>query len=1035
MVPNHATRQLHATTVVDRIAEACARVPNHAAIVDERGPLTLEELWKSATLLAGRLSALPSWAQESRGGLLLPRDRSVPIAMLACMLAGGAFLPLDPSWPAERLDFILADAQCHALITSRGMPESRWLGTRIDIAESGNHPSCAVRPDMSDLAYVIYTSGSTGQPKGVLMEHGPLANLIAAVDDILYAPPAGATEGEIHRETLTAPFVFDVTIQQVFSALTGACSLHIVSDTLRRDPAALVAYFRRHRISLINVVVSHLALLLENDLESAAPALKHIVTGGETLSLPVVGRLYEQPGFSHLTLVNMYGPAENCIDSTCFVIDARTFSTLDHVPLGHALPGTKIVIVGDDGERLPAGETGEICLAGIGLARGYLNRPETTARSFVRSPHVNSRVMYRTGDLGRYGPDGLLEFRGRRDNQVKIAGRRIELEEVEHQLQSIAGHSDIAVVYQKREHGGRLAALTAGACASDIDRLRAKAMRVLPAYMVPGVFVHLDGPLPLTHNGKVHREALVDLLPAVCPSPEASKRINSDDVMAQLWQDLLGVAAADPHAGFLSLGGDSIAAMRLVAAIRRHFQVEVPLETVLSDITLADLQQFVMQEGRSSLPIASHMPPAPCGNDHPASSAQRRLWYLSQLDHGGVLYNVPIYRELGSLDPERVRATMRRLVDRHPALRTSLVLSNGELRQRTRDTVDFPFMVDDLREAADPDALAAALAMSDAWHPFDLTHAPPFRLRLVQLGEARWHFLLVIHHCHVDGWAIAVLLDEFNRLYDDPAAELTAARPYVDFAHWEERRDLTEDLRFWRDVLTPRPPLIAFPSLSCGEPTSGGTVRVAVSSELTSRVTTLALHHAVTPAIIMLSHYLVFLNRLTGQSDLCVGMGVANRPDDGFERTVGCFVNVVPIRVALTDQMTLNELYARVGHSMRMILAHQSLPLNLMQFDDPSVDGAPFNVLFAWQSFESIVGDVQSPVPMTVAGQLRQFDFSFGKAKFDLSLYVYAHGDALELVLEYRTACIGAAQAGQWLQAFHDLLDCHVHSAPPGESA
>lgn len=1033
-MPDHPIVQWRETTVVDRIAQACARIPNHAAIVDERGVLTLEELWNAATVLAGRLSTLPAWNRESRVGLLLPRDRSVPISMLACMLAGGAFLPLDPSWPTERLDFILADAQCHALITSAAMPESRWLGTRIDIAESGCHPPCAVQPEMGDLAYVIYTSGTTGQPKGVLMEHGPLANLIAAVQDILYAPPPGATDGEIHHETLTAPFVFDVTIQQVFSALTGACTLHIVSDALRHDPAALVAYLRHHRISLINVVVSHLALLLENDLASAAPTLKRIVTGGEAVSRRVVGRLYERPEFAHLTLVNMYGPAENCIDSTYFVLDAQTFYALDRIPLGHALPGTDILILDDNGERLPAGETGEICLAGVGLARGYLNRPKSTAQRFVRSTHVNDRIIYRTGDLGRYGPDGLLEFRGRRDNQVKIAGQRIELEEVEYQLQSIAGCPDIAVVYQKREHGGRLAAFIAGENTFDIDRLRGEATRVLPAYMVPSRFVRLDDPLPLTHNGKVDREALVDLLATAYVSPVNYEHADCDDVLAQLWRNLLGIAAADPHASFLSLGGDSIAAMRIVAMIRRHFQVEVPLERVLSNITLADLRQLVLQ-GRSSLPIESPVSAAPCGNDHPASSAQRRLWYLSQLDHGSALYNIPVYREVNSLDPERVRDTMRRLVDRHPALRTSLVLSDGKLRQHTHDTVDFPFVVDDLREATGPEALAAELAMSDAQRPFNLAHAPPFRLRLVRLDEARWHFLLVIHHCHADGWSIVVLLDEFNRLYADPAAKLMDARPYADFACWEETRDLTEDLCFWRQVLTPPPPPIAFPLRGGGKPTAGGTARAGLSAELTHRVTTVARHHAVTPAVIVLSYYLVLLHRLTGQRDLCVGMGVANRPDNAFERTVGCFANVVPVRIALTNEMALTELYERVGRSMRMALAHQSLPLDLMRFDDLSTEGPPFNVLFAWQSFESIADDVQSPVPMMVAGQLNQFDLSFGKAKFDLSLYAYAHGDALELVLEYRTTCIAPTRAEEWLRAFHDLLDRHVRLAAPGGNA
>ncbi len=1001
-----------ADTVVQHIAEACARTPDHPAIIDNRGSVKLSQLWQAATVLAGQLSRLPGFTREDRIGLLLPRDRSMPSAMLGCMLAGGAFLPLDPSWPTERLNLILEDAGCRALVTTSGMPNPAWSGPRIDIADRGQRPTAMVQPTPTDLAYVIYTSGSTGRPKGVLMEHGPLANLVTAVKGILYRE-ANAD----YKEILSAPFVFDVVVQQVFSALTGACSLHIVPDELRQDPAALVSYIERHQISQINVVVSHLALLLENGLIRTAPWLRRIVTGGEALPLPLVRLLFAEPAFAHLELVNMYGPAENCVDSTCFVIKADMIATLERIPLGRALPGTEVLILGEKEEILPAGATGEIYLTGIALARGYLNRPETTARTFVHNHHAGSGVMYRTGDLGCFSANGMLEFRGRRDNQVKIAGQRVELEEIEERLKSINGLYQFAVLYQQREHGGRLIAFVAADAPPDFTRLRTLAIQLLPGYMVPGTFVHLGPALPLTHNGKVDREMLVSLL---TDHGQEVVQQGASGTVAHLWQEVLGGVKTDPHVGFLALGGDSIAAIRLVAAIRSRFQSEVSLEAVLSNITLAELEQQLMEQRT----ISAELVCAPPGDDYIASSAQRRLWYLTQFGDNSHLYNVPVYRETGVLDPTRVHATMRQLMVRHPALRTSLVLRDNELRQVIHDDIDFPLAVDDLSAATDAEAQARLIAAEEARRPFELAHAPLFRLRLLRLAQDRWHFLLVLHHCQADGWAISVLLEEFNQLYHNPNAKLAAVRPYVDFAHWEQTRDGSDDMRFWQNVLTPPPPPIVLPSSGISnDSSSGGQVQLTVKPKLKQLIDSIARRHAVTPAVIVLSHYLILLNRLMLQHDLCVGMGIANRPHGAFDRCIGCFVNVVPIRIKLAEDATLTSIYEQVGRQMRETLLHQSLPLDTMAAQLVPGGGPPFNILFAWQSYEKVANGQQSPLPVVIGDQLERFDFSFGQAKFDLSLNVYPNGEALELVLEYSTATVAPAQAQRWLHAFLDLMD------------
>lgn len=1011
MQPAASTNQDDVATIVGLIAERRQRTPQHPAIVDAEGTIELGLLWQRATALAYRLRCLPGFAPEDRVGLLLPRDRSLPIAMLGTILASGAFLPLDPSWPGERLAFILEDAGCRALITSQGMPEPDWAGPRLDVRGPESMATAPPwkaddRPAPDSLAYVIYTSGSTGRPKGVMMEHGPLANLVTSVRDILYRD-GGADYGE----TLTAPVVFDVAMQQILSALTGACCLHILPDAVRRDPAMLLDYVERHRIAQINVVVSHLGLLLENGLAQTAPWLRRIVTGGEPLPLQLVRRLFADAKFERLALVNMYGPAENCVDSTYFVITAGTAAALDRIPLGRPLPGTEVFIVDEGGNPAPQDVVGEICLTGTSLARGYLNRPDATARAFFRNSDFGGGRVYRTGDLGCLRENGLLEFRGRLDNQVKIAGQRVEIEEIEEQLRSIDGVRDATVVYRQHSHGGCLTAFIAAATPPTPSHLRIEAGRRLPAYMVPGAFICAGPSLPLNHNGKVDRAALAASLPAVKPANDTV----AARTVAELWHRLLG--RDEPNAGFLDLGGDSITAIRLVAGLRSRFGSEISLETVLANITLAELEREVTLGARHV-----DFAPAPPGVDYVASSAQLRLWYLSQFPENLALYNVPIFRETGPLEPERVRDTMLRLMRRHPALRTALVTRDGVLRQIVTDDSSFPFAVDDL--TGHPSQEADAIAAVESLRPLDLACPPPFRLRLLKMAEDRWRFLLVLHHCHVDGWSVSVLLEEFNILYRDPDAVLPRHCSYVDFAHWEQTRDVSRDLDFWQAVLRPPPVRITLPSGGGGgERGRGGLARRTIGRALSQRIAHLARFHATTPATVLMTHYLILLNRLTLQTDLCIGMGVANRPHEDFARCVGCFVNVLPLRVSLAEETTSAALYQQVGASIREALSHQSLPLDVIAARFVPGGGPPFNVLFAWQSYEKVVDLRSSPLPVSVGGQLDHFDYSFGRAKFDLSLYVYPNEETLELLLEYDASVVAAAHADRWLSTFVEFTE------------
>jgi amino acid adenylation domain-containing protein len=1023
-------------TVIGMIAARACLCPEQIALVDEDGSLTLGEVLRYARGIAAHLQELPGFGRGDRVGLLLPHSRHMPVGMLASVLACGAYVPIDPAWPEERQSFVLGDAGCKALvIADRNRSPSAWGGPVVNIADLddfGHGSPSWPTPEPGEPAYMIYTSGSTGVPKGVLVEHGALANLIRGVRPILYPENAAG-----FREAVSAPFVFDVTVQQVFSGFAGGHCLVILGNAVRHDPRAFVDRLVKHRVQLVNMVVSQLALMLEAGLERAGAHLERIVTGGEQVPIQLMERLFSIPALAHVTVTNMYGPTENCVDSTWFDITPETLARRVRVPIGTPLPGIRVHILDDRGRPVPHGATGEICLAGKGLARGYWNREEITARAFIANPARPEERIYRTGDLGRFGEDGLLEFLGRTDDQIKIAGQRVHLGEIEHLLRRIDGIMDVAVVYHKQEEaGGRLAAFLVGDALPDRETLAREMERHLPPYMRPGAIFRDSRPLPTTHNGKVDREALMKRL---CPEQRSTGPDTpggTESALARIWCSLLGVATVDPRDKFMLLGGDSIAAMRLSIRVHEQFGKHLPFEQILGGQTLAEMARYLETAADGvahTVPHGDRPRTAEGWPIYPASSAQSRLWYQHQTADN-VVYNIPVYRVTGALDPERMRRAFVRLAERHPILRTALRVESGHLRQAVAPAISLPFTVRDLSGEPDPEAEAARWSQREVQQPFDLARPPLFRLGLLKLSEERWHFLLTIHHVLVDGWSISLLIEECNRLYSQPEAELPeTGLGYGDYALWESGLDQSRSRAYWRALMHPAPDCLALPAESAAAPRiAGDTLSSFVPPSELAMFEAAARRQGTTLSAFLLTGFFVLLNRLTRQDDLCIGMGIANRALPGLERCLGCFVNVLPIRVLLNEEMDVSRIQEQVGTRVREALEHQAYPLESIVRDMPAArTGPPFNVLYAFQSFESLGRPVEGPLDVAVGDHLQYFDFSFARARFDLTLYVYRKGDGLSLIFEFATPLLSREAVTRWMEFFRRIMS--MMAAEPGD--
>ncbi|MCP3105513.1 amino acid adenylation domain-containing protein, partial [Myxococcus sp. K15C18031901] len=707
-----------------------ASTPDAPAVRFEDEVLSFAGLNAHANQLAHQLRAL-GVGPDVPVALCFERSVDMVVALLGVMKAGGAYVPLDPSWPSQRLGFTLQDCAAPVLLTQRHL-ESSWVpvGTHVlfpglDEALPSHNPEPSASAD--DLAYVIYTSGSTGRPKGVMVQHRSVLNLRHALARTIYAgQPSGL------RVSVNAPLAFDASVKQLVQLLDGHC-LCIVPEETRQDPDAMREWLRRYGVDVLDCTPSLLRLLVQSGLlqEDAAPRL--LVPGGEAID----DALWEQLAAAPRTRTfNVYGPTECTVDTTAFAVRPGTRPTL-----GGPLANVRVYVLDAYLQPVPVGVPGELFISGAGLARGYLRRPDLTAERFLADPFSQEpgARMYRTGDRVRWRQDGTLEYLGRTDFQVKLRGFRIELGEIE---AALAQHPEVrqAVVRVREDVPGnqRLVAwLTHPGAAPEVVSLRDFLKQRLPEYMVPAAFVPLDA-IPLTPNGKVDARAL--------PAPEASALATpyeapvtpTEERLAAVWSEVLGVERVGRNDNFFELGGHSLLATQVVSRVRSVAEVELPLRELFESPTVAGLAARVEALSRTGTRGAPPLRPVPRTGPLPLSFAQQRLWFLDRLEPGSALYNIPLAVRLeGALDEAALEKSLGEVVRRHEALRTSFEEVEGQPVQRIHPARAFELRVEDLREvpAEQRQQEARARMGEEARRPFELSGELMMRALLLRLEE------------------------------------------------------------------------------------------------------------------------------------------------------------------------------------------------------------------------------------------------------------------------------------------------------------
>jgi amino acid adenylation domain-containing protein len=874
------------------------------------------------------------------------RSAGMLLTILGVMKAGGAYVPLDPKDPEERLLGMIRDAGVKLLAidgvsAELGSRLAKVSGCKVFSWEELNIPGAASpqdwmvysaeeprrsRPIGKDLAYIFYTSGSTGVPKGAMVERRGVLNHLRSKLETL-------TLGSGDVVVQNASHCFDISVWQFLAALMVGGRVVIYGDDLVLNPTAFLEAVKRDNVTILEVVPSYLELLLGADAVNKLARLRYLVSTAETLSVSLSRRWLER--FPLIPLVNAWGPTE-CSDDITHQILHAGFDGKERVGIGRPIKGAYVFILGPDFSLAPVGCTGEIAVAGVCVGRGYVGDPVKTARTFVPNPFSGDpgSRLYLTGDIGRWTWDGLVEFLGRRDGQVKVRGRRIEIAEIEGALSSHSGVNRAVTAV----HDGRLVAYWTGDAALEMRTLKKHLSDRLPQHMVPEAFVRLDD-FPLTRTGKVDRRALP--LPDWSQSAQeyVAPRTFMEGQIAEAWQEVLGIAKIGVHDNFFEIGGHSLSATRIVLKLQALAGPEVSIRHLFLNPTIAGLAS-VLGASKSSELTVENIPGVGEKPFYPLAPTQRPMW----LAFNDVLrMEVPrwgfpqLIRIEGEIDHENFQKALDALVARHESLRISFAEVGGEPGIVVHQEVKVVWQFQDLSALSNENQKQELGAILAQQLVAPLRNAPPMlRVQLIRLAAANHYIVMQVPHITSDVWTEHILVEDLAEIYSSIQEKRSCALPelpvrYVDYAEWHQKKLASPLLQaqkeYWLSQFSGNFEPLRLEQVSAGaqEPSAGQEI-VFLPNELMTRLKGVARDRGTTLFVVLVAALQGLLARLTGSTDIVVGSAANGRTHPLLDRVAGFFMNPLCLRSDLSGDPTFAEQLGRVHQTILTAMAHQDYP-------------------------------------------------------------------------------------------------------------
>ena len=1077
-------------TIHHLFEEQVSQNPDQTAVVCEGGQLTYQELNKKANQLA-KLLQDSGVRQGEFVGILKERNTNFLIAILAILKVGAVYVPIDSTYPPERIRYMLSNSEVRVLLTDyclvktitnlvKYCPQLKCLiclDTKPNSVPGETLPDITIfspldfdnLPDENlgfinrgiDPAYMIYTSGSTGFPKGAIINHGGAINHIYAQFDALEFT-------EEYRFLQSAPASSDISVWQFLAPLLIGGRTVIVDTETVSNPEKLFQILKQEKLTIIELVPVVLTALLNyasrlSPQQRLLPDLKWIMVTGESASVNLVNQCLHL--YPSIKVVNAYGPTEAADDITQFIIEKPLPENQRTVPIGKPLANLNLYILDSQMNLVPIGVPGEICVSGYGVGTGYWKNEEKTNFSFVPNPFpstakplpgTNRDLIYKTGDLGRWLPNGTIEFLGRIDHQVKIRGFRIELGEIEALLsQHPAVGESVVVVREDTPGDKRLVAYvvlnsetqelhnTSAISSELVSQLRNFLKERLPQHMLPSAFVVLES-LPIAPSGKVDRRALPapDLTQLQRESTFVAPSTPVEEMLAGIWAEVLGVERVGIHDNFFELGGHSLLATRVISQVRQVFEVELPLRRLFEEPTVAGLAAAI-QEALKSEP-GQNTPPIDRiarNGKLPLSFSQERLWLLEQLQPGSLAYTMPgALHFVGSLNVAALEQALNEIVRRHEALRTTFGVVDGQAVQVIAPSLTMKLPVMNLEELSEVERSQHVQQFVTRWsqQPFDLTQGPLLRWMLLQLNQQEHLLVLNVHHIVTDGWSVGVFFRELTTLYHaysqgqpSPLPELSIQ--YADFAVWQRQwlqGDILEtQLTYWKRQLGTIPPVL---KLSSDRPLGGGKANrsstsssagkkhsFALSSTLTEALKTLSQQEGVTLFMTLLAAFKIWLHCYSQQEDIAVGSPIANRNRCETEELIGFFVNTLVLRTALSGNPTFQDVLKRVREVALGAYAHQDLPFEKLVGELQPERNLGNNPLFqVW----FVLQNTPMPTVELPGLTLNSLEVETGVARYDLKLDLTETATGLIGFFEYKTDIFEASTIARMTQFYETLL-------------
>jgi amino acid adenylation domain-containing protein len=991
-------------TIVKAFEERVAIAPEANALAFEDEEISYRELNEQANRIANYLQK-QGVTKETLVAVCIERGTAMIAGILGILKAGAAYVPIDIDYPKERIAYILNDTGA-GIILSSTVGKAVLRDQAVNIIELDNEPEILAQSSSNintiiggdQLAYVMYTSGSTGKPKGVMIEHGGVVNLAAGQANALRLKPG-------MRSLQFASISFDASCYEIFNTLlSGGCLV------LCKKEALLSADNFKSLLHKQKVELGVIPPSFQQAIADSLGTVKTIVSAGEALN-ETAGKHIQSQG---VRLINAYGPTESTV---CATLSDEPIRADKVIVIGTPISNTQIYIRNVLGGLSPIGIPGEICIGGVQVARGYLNQPGLTKEKFIADPYSdepNAR-LYKTGDQGRWLPDGNIEYLGRIDDQVKIRGYRIEPGEIENVLLQHAGVRQAVVLARADKHGTkRLAAyVVMDEAAYDKQELQKYLSERLPEYMVPRLWVNL-GSFPLTPNGKIDKHALPEAEAAGDEQTYVAPTNKTEKQLISIWQELLGVEKMGTNDSFFELGGHSLLAMRVISQVRRELNRELKIRDLFVNPTVAALAALLEGEeeiNTSTIKIANPRP-----EYIPLSYSQERLWFIDRLE-GSVQYHIPAILKLkGEVNIHALENALKEIVNRHEVLRTVIREHEGTGYQYVKEN-SWTLKQSELN--SNESELSSYIG-AQASKPFNLQQDDMLRAELISTSTDESILLIVLHHIAADGWSMPVLVSEFSKLYKNystNSVEVAGLQSpeiqYADYAMWQRENldvaKLQTKLAYWEQKLTAvatleLPTDHMRPALQGNK---GSVYDFTIGREQVDLLQKLSLEQGATLYMTLLSIFNVLLYRYSGQEDICVGTAVANRDREETANLIGFFVNTLALRTTINGEESFTRLLSATKQTTLEAYEHQDVPFEKVVeavVKERDLSRSPlFQVMFVLQNTGAMpefeLGNLK------VKGE-RVADHA---SKYDLSYNLEEINDSIRISVEYNTDLYEAA--------------------------